>query len=186
MFSRRKRLHLGSSKPTTFAEVLSEPPLDAEGGPYICRFQDPEDSDLGSSLTCTQDCCWPRPCSGLLILLASWRAAWRDIVGIMASPMCSSAEWEELPEIPHLYLADMVAFDGNAIMGIYGTEMDVSKTGVGVKRLKRWRTDPAEIALYERGWPLLPILLVRLLASSVKACICVWLHSRMPSHAVWT
>ena len=65
--------------------------------------------------------------------------------------MCFSAEWEELPEIPALYLADMVAFEGNARMKIYGTEMDVSKTGAGVKGLKRWKTDPAEIALYERG-----------------------------------
>ena len=47
--SRRKRLPSESSEQTTFAEVHSEPPLDAESDPYICRFHDTEDSDLGKA-----------------------------------------------------------------------------------------------------------------------------------------
>ena len=65
--------------------------------------------------------------------------------------MCISAEWELLPEIPGIYLAELGAFKENARMSIYGTEMDVCKTISGVKALKYWKTDPAEIALYERG-----------------------------------
>ena len=71
--------------------------------------------------------------------------------------------------IPGIYLARMGAFNGNVRMCIYGTEMDVSKTDVGVKALKCWKTDPVEIALYERGLPPLQILLVKPLAGSLEA-----------------
>ena len=47
----------------------------------------------------------------------------------------------------------MGALKVNARMSIYGTEMDVCKTISGVKALKYWKTDPVEIALYERGLP---------------------------------
>ena len=42
-------MHSESSEETTFAEVHLEPPLDAEGDPYIRRFQDTEDADLGKT-----------------------------------------------------------------------------------------------------------------------------------------
>ena len=101
--------------------------------------------------------------------------------------MCFSfAEWEELPLIPGLYLAEMGALKVNARMSIYGTEMDVCKTISGVKALKYWKTDPVEIALYEAhgGSPFLHIHLMKSLASSLKACVCIRLRIRMPSCVV--
>ena len=76
-------------------------------------------------------------------------------------PVCFSAEWEELPEISGLYLARMGAFNGNVRMCVHGTEMDVSKTRVGVRALKYWKKDPVEIALYERGWRFLQTLPIK-------------------------
>ena len=50
MISRRIRSHSENSEKPTFAEVLSEPPADAGGESYICRFPDTEDSDVGKGL----------------------------------------------------------------------------------------------------------------------------------------
>ena len=65
------------------------------------------------------------------------------------TPVCFSAEWEELPDIPGLFLADMGPFRDKVRMRIYGTEMDVCKKNAGVKALRGWKSDPSEIALYE-------------------------------------
>ena len=95
-----------------------------------------------------------------------------------------SAEWEELPQIPGLYLAEMGALKVNARMSIYGTEMDVCKTISGVKALKYWKTDPVEVALYESGLPFVQSHLVKSLASCLKACVCMRLRIKMPCSAV--
>ena len=47
--SRRKYLHSDTSEQSTFAEVLLEPWPTEAGDPYICRFADTEDSDLGKA-----------------------------------------------------------------------------------------------------------------------------------------
>ncbi len=53
--------------------------------------------------------------------------------------------------MPYVFLADMGPLGDNKKMRIYGGEMDVCKTGDGVKALRYWKSDPAEIALYESG-----------------------------------
>lgn len=70
----------------------------------------------------------------------------------------SDLEWEELPDIPGLFLANMGPFRDKVRMRIYGTEMDVCKTNAGVKALRGWKSDPSEIALYERPDPKQPVL----------------------------
>ena len=66
-------------------------------------------------------------------------------------PMRLSAEWEVLPDVPGIFLANMGPKRYNVKMRIYGTEMDVCKTDAGVKALRGWKSDPSEIALYESG-----------------------------------
>ena len=47
--SRRERLHSENPEKPTFTEVLSEPPRDAEGEPYMCRFPDTENCEVGKA-----------------------------------------------------------------------------------------------------------------------------------------
>ena len=62
------------------------------------------------------------------------------------------AEWDDLPDVPGLVLANMGPSRYNVRMRIYGTEMDVCKTNAGIKAWRGWKTDPSEIALYESGY----------------------------------
>ena len=64
-------------------------------------------------------------------------------------PMYVSAEWEDVPALPGIYLANMGEDRVNERMPLFGTAMDVCKTEAGVKALRGWKTDPSEIALYE-------------------------------------
>ena len=109
-------------------------------------------AELHTGLLLMKALSWPAD------FLALWTAAKCISGGTTPTPMCISAEWEELAKIPGIYLAGMGALKVNARMSIYGTEMDVCKTISGVKALKYWKTDPVEIALYERGLPFLQIL----------------------------
>ena len=156
----RIRLHSDKIKDPTSASVRSELPANAEGEPYICRFPDTEDSDVGKGLVAYWTAADEDLVLACLIVLALWTAARCISRWTTSTPMCISAELEELPEIPGLYLAKMGAFKGNVRMCVYGTEMDVCKTNAGVKALKYWKTDPLEIALYERGLLFLQVLLV--------------------------
>ena len=45
----RKPLHSDSSEQSTFPETLSEPWPTGASDPYICRFTDTEDSDIGKA-----------------------------------------------------------------------------------------------------------------------------------------
>ena len=49
VITRRSGSHSDHPEKPTFAEVLSESPDDADGEPYICRFPDTEDSDVGET-----------------------------------------------------------------------------------------------------------------------------------------
>ena len=49
LISRRDRLHTEDFEKHTFAEAYSEPPRDAEGEPYIGRFPDTENSEVGKA-----------------------------------------------------------------------------------------------------------------------------------------
>ncbi|CAL5222784.1 g5197 [Coccomyxa viridis] len=69
-----------------------------------------------------------------------------------------NSDGEELPDVPYVFLADMGPLGDNKKMRIYGGEMDVCKTGDGVKALRYWKSDPAEIALYERPFSKQPLL----------------------------
>ena len=50
VISRRSRSHSDTPEKPTFAEELLDPPPDADGEPYICRFPDTEDSNVGKGL----------------------------------------------------------------------------------------------------------------------------------------
>ena len=66
--------------------------------------------------------------------------------------LLASAECEELPALPFVYLAEMALDRINVRTRIYGTEMDVHNTDYGIKAQRGWKTDPSEIALYESEW----------------------------------
>ena len=75
-------------------------------------------------------------------------------------PMYVSAEWEDVPALPGIYLANMGEDRVIERMPLFGTATDVCKTEAGVKALRGWKTDPSEIALYESECRLCEVLLI--------------------------
>lgn len=57
--------------------------------------------------------------------------------------MLASADREELPDVPFVYLAEMALRRINVRARIYGTEMNVCNTYAGIKAQRGWKTDPS-------------------------------------------
>ena len=148
MKSRRKSVHTESSENKTFTEVSSEPWPAEASEPYIRHYPDPENSDIGKAFTYSELLLAIAPTSS--ILQTVYRGQPDSVfLSMVAMPVYIPAEWEDVPALPGIYLANMGERRINIRMLIFGTAMDVCKTEGGVKALRGWNTDPSEIALYE-------------------------------------
>ena len=144
----RKRLHFDKcydSTHSTFTQSSSEPWQGKSVDPSVYHFEAEDDS---GKVYWFSGCCLAISIS----LCASMRVHCGLLQGLPVPMLLSApADGEELPDVPYVFLADMGPFGNNKKMRIYGGEMDVCKTGDGVKALRYWKADPAEIALYESG-----------------------------------
>ena len=146
----RKYLHSEACKEPTFSEISLAPRPTGADGPYLVRYQDAKDCTEGKAFSSAES-----SCAISLTVFAGVNAHRRQLkaphLEMVLSLVSTSAEWEDLPALPFLSLAGIGPTKPRVRMHIYGTEMYVCKTDDGIKDLRGWKSDPAEIAFYESG-----------------------------------